>query len=78
MISSYLVFFWRDGRFLVPELQYSIQKKACRRHGFCTHCATVTHAAAHKAHMYQKKLTFLLVHMGLNAGGVKVPLLWNN
>ncbi len=39
--------------------------------------ATITHAAAHKATISQSKLTFPLEHSGLNAGGVKVPLLWN-
>ncbi len=37
-------------------------------------CATLAHAAAHKAHISQRKLMFPLEHMGLNAGGAKVPL----
>ena len=53
----------------MPEPEYSIQGHAS---------ATITHTTAHKAHMPQQKLTFPLEHMGLNAGGVKVPLLWNN
>ncbi|MDE7052924.1 MAG: hypothetical protein K2O92_08380, partial [Lachnospiraceae bacterium] len=62
----------------MPEPEYSIQKKACRRHGFCTHCATLTHRAAHKAHIFQSKLAFPLKNTGLNAGDAKVPLLRNN
>ena len=66
-----VIFCWcrTGGRFLMPEPQYSIQGHAS---------ATLTHATAHKAHMPQQKLTFPLEYMGLNAGGVKVPLLWNN
>ncbi len=40
--------------------------------------ATSAHATAHKAHISQRKLTFPLEHMGLNAGGAEVPLSWNN
>ena len=39
---------------------------------------TLAHAAAHKAHISQRKLMFPLEHMCLNAGGAKVPLSWNN
>ncbi len=53
----------------MPEPEYSVQ-------GYAS--ATLSHAAAHKAHMSQKKPKFPLLHMGLNAGGVKVPLLRNN
>ena len=53
----------------MPEPEYSIQ-------GYAS--ATISHAAAHKAPVFQRKLTFPLEHMGLNAGGLKVPLLWNN
>ncbi len=49
----------------VPEPEYSVQ-------GYAS--ATVSHAAAHKVHISQRKLTFLLEHMDLNAGGLKVPL----
>ncbi len=38
-------------------------------------CATLAHAAAHKAHISHKNL---MGYMGLNAGGAKVPLSWNN
>ena len=36
--------------------------------------ATLAHAAAHKAHISHRKLTFPIGYMGLNAGGAKVPL----
>ena len=45
----------------VPEPEYSVQ-------GYAS--ATVSHAAAHKAHISPKNLGY----MGLNAGGLKVPL----
>ena len=38
-------------------------------------CATLAHAAAHKAHISHKNL---MGYMGLNAGGAKVPLSLNN
>jgi len=37
--------------------------------------ATLAHAAAHKAHISHKNL---MGYMGLNAGGAKVSLSWNN
>lgn len=53
------------GRFHVPEPEYSIKGHAS---------STSAHVAAHKANMSQKKLTFLLRHIGLNADGAEVPL----
>ena len=35
----------------------------------------IFHTGAHKAHISQRKLKFPLEHMGLNAGGLKVPSL---
>ena len=66
MINSYLVFCGfacglGDGRFSVPEPEFSIQ-------GYAS--ATSSHAAAHKAHISLNPLGY----MGLNAGGLKVPL----
>ena len=66
IIYSYLLVGWIGGRTVsVPEPEYSVQ-------GYAS--ATVSHAAAHKVHISQRKLTFLLEHMDLNAGGLKVPL----
>jgi len=58
-----------DAGFSSVPLNYSMPGHAS---------ATLAHATAHKAHMFQNKLTFLLEHMNLNAGGAKVPLSWNN
>ncbi len=56
LAGQFTVIFWwcdlADGRFLVPEPEYSIQGHAP---------TTLTHAAAHKAIylMFQNKLAFL-------------------
>ena len=65
-----------DTGFSSVQLVFLHSRKACRRHGFCTHSATSAHAAAHKAHMPQKKA--FLQHMGLNAGGAEVHLSCKN
>ena len=55
-----------DGRKVsIVPLNYSMTGHAC---------ATLAHAAAHKAHISPKNLGY----MGLNAGGAKVPLPLNN
>ncbi len=46
-------------------------KKACRRHGFCTPCATSAHAAVHSIPI-KKELSFLF-YMDTNTGSAEVP-----
>jgi len=46
-IVIYLVLFNRRRVSGVPA-KLLHDRKACRRHGFCTHSATLAHATAHK------------------------------
>ena len=64
-----------DTGFSSVQLVFLHSRKACRRHGFCTHCATSAHAAVHSIPKYKKEtaVPFLYLKRDTNTGGAEVP-----